>query len=117
MSRPTRKDQREMYVSDEVQKILDMFRVLERCYEAIPDKSGINPEFVRFDGFDGNNEFEYLRAARSLTGFDPKAGAYDSHMRRLPWYQLLMQRWRASTDTQNLTNADLVRITAPANSN
>ena len=117
MGQPTRKERRAMYVDDEVEKILAMFRVLKRCYEDLPDKSGINPEFVKFDGFDGNNEFEYLRAAESLTGYDTKAGAYDSHRRNLTFYQTLMQRWKNSVDEQNLTHADLVRITAPLNFN
>lgn len=113
MARSKRKELRAGFVTEEVRKIRDMFSVLKRSYDALPDKSGVNRDCVQFDGFDHNSESEYLQAARQLQ----MERAYDSHMERLPGYRLLMERWQNSHDMQNLTNADLVRITAPGNSN
>src|SRR5260221_13206589 len=50
-----------------VMDVLDMFRVLQATHKTLADKSGIDPEDLRFSGFDGNNETdlmsytEYLR--------------------------------------------------------
>lgn len=116
MARSKQKEQKKIYVFDLVQEILNMFQVLRQCYESLPDKSGIKLEFVLFDGFDGHSEGDYFEAAQSIACGDPAIRAYDSHMPRLNSYQTLMQRWRDSKDMQNLTHADLVRITAPLNS-
>lgn len=65
-----RKSQRQMnhdrLIKDEVQEILAMFRALQDSYDRLSDKGGINAELITFDGFDGNNEDEYLRAAREI---------------------------------------------------
>ncbi len=113
MARSKLNEQREMFVIEEVRKIRDMFSILKRCFDALPDKSGINPAYVQFDGFDRNYESKYLAAAVQIR----LERAYDSHAEMLPLYQLLMQRWEASDDMQNLTHSDLVRITSPATQN
>src|SRR5688572_11308638 len=39
----------------EVLNVMTMFSCLKDAYEGLADKSGINPDDVRFEGFDGNN--------------------------------------------------------------
>jgi uncharacterized protein len=48
---------------EEVCDILDMHRALHHSYTDLEDKSGIDAADIAFDGFDGNNETEYLSYA------------------------------------------------------
>jgi uncharacterized protein YfbU (UPF0304 family) len=47
----------------EVLDVMTMFSCLKASYDDLQDKTGIKPEDVRFDGFDGNNEGEMLSFA------------------------------------------------------
>lgn len=102
---------REQSIREEVREIFAMFFALRRSYDALPDKSGINESLITFDGFDGNNEDEYLDIANQLAACSRDIQAFDSHMPRLRGYQMMLQKWRSSQDKENLTNADILRIT------
>jgi len=109
-----RKSQRQMnrdrLIKDEVQEILAMYRALQDSYDRLSDKGGINAELITFDGFDGNNEDEYLRAAREIAVATRGAGVPNSHMPRIRGYQLMLQRWRSSHNKEDLTKEDILRI-------
>jgi uncharacterized protein YfbU (UPF0304 family) len=108
--RSNRQMEREKWVKDEVRGILAMFRALRRAYEVLSDKSGIDESLVTFDGFDGNNEDEHLRAAREVSIATREPEIPNSHMPRLRGYQMMMEAWRSSHDKENLTKADILRI-------
>ena len=85
-----RKSQRQMarakWVKDDVREIYAMFHALRTAYDALPDKSGIDESFITFDGFDANNEDEYLEAARELAAASREIQAFNSHMPRVSGY-------------------------------
>jgi uncharacterized protein YfbU (UPF0304 family) len=100
-------------IRDEINEIRQMFAVLKRCFDGLADKSGIEEDRLRFDGFDALNESDYYNVAHDIARISNEP-TIDSHSRRLGWYQLLVKRWRDSADKQNLTKKDLIRITAPS---
>jgi len=115
-----RKSQRQMarerFIRDEVREIFAMFRALGRSYDALPDKSGIDEllaGFVRFDGFDGNNESEHLHIAHQLASISRDIQAFDSHGQRLRGYQMMVRAWNSARDKENLTKEDILRIIRP----
>jgi uncharacterized protein YfbU (UPF0304 family) len=90
---------REEQARKDVAVIKEMFAAMQRCYDALPDKWGVeNPELI-YDGFDGNNEPDHAR----ISGMN-------SHMPRLNGYMMMVQRWNESADNQTLTKHDLIRI-------
>ena len=105
MARRKKTDELNSVEQELLDNILKMFHVLKTCYDRLPDRSGIAPEDIRFNGFDANDPYE--------SKFNLYSGDGNSHMKRLPWYRLMLDRWRASADKENLTHEDIVRITAP----
>jgi uncharacterized protein YfbU (UPF0304 family) len=101
--------------SREVMDILDMHRALERAYDALEDKAGIEEYGVRFSGFDGNNEtdqFGYLRHLRETgrwTEFKLRDDG-NSHMPTLGRYRAMLAVWRTTRDKHELTKDDVSRI-------
>jgi uncharacterized protein YfbU (UPF0304 family) len=103
---------REKYIREEVLEFFEMFRVLRQSYDDLPDKSGIDENLITFDGFDANdpNENLYLQAAREIAMYSRDFDVFDSHMPRLRGYQRMLQAWRESSNKENLTKEDILRI-------
>jgi hypothetical protein len=100
-----------------VDDILDMHRALKDAYEELQDKSGIRAADIKFHGFDGNNEIEYLRYASFLFNqgrWEESKGANgecaNSHARTLDRYRDMLAQWKTSADRHKLTCEDIVRI-------
>ena len=89
----------------EVYEIQRMFRVLERCYEQLPDKSGINSHWLKYEGFDANDPYEF----RLLQYADHR----NSHWPMLATYRRMLSKWQSSRDRENLTKEDILRIIDP----
>src|SRR5947209_2882930 len=74
----------------EVMDILDMHWSLKSSYLQLTDKAGIDEEQIRFDGFDGNNEAQYLAYAQFLIKQDRwpelKDEVKNSHAQTLHYY-------------------------------
>ena len=96
--------QEEMTIGEcnEVFKILNMYRALKTSYNNLQDKSGINPEDIKFKGFDGNFEAKYLCYVQfifeSLNLFeelkdDSKSLNYDTHFETLNRYRKMLKVW------------------------
>jgi uncharacterized protein YfbU (UPF0304 family) len=103
-----------------------MFRMLQRSYRELTpgEREGINPDQLRFNGFDGNGEESYLHAARVLVeqqGLYPetpesRAGdGLDAHVPMLPCYRRMMQAWGPVSNLELLERDDVARIAAAAN--
>ena len=101
----------EQFERGQIAEIYSMFKALGACYDALPDKSGVDESKLRFDGFDGNNENRAMEIARELATVNRDIVVFNSHMPRLQGYLELVQRWKDSKDKQNLTRDDLIRIT------
>jgi uncharacterized protein YfbU (UPF0304 family) len=102
----------------EIRQILEMYDFLQRAYENLKDKEGIDGESISFQGFDGNNEAE-VRAYALFIIEEQKQFQYlkhtkglNSHFRSLPYYRLMLKEWNASPDKHHLTKADVIRITS-----
>jgi uncharacterized protein len=86
----------------EVLDILDMYRSLSWSYDQLDDTSGIDERDVRFAGFDGNNESDYLGYAdyqmHVLGHYEESAvdgHAVNSHGQMLEMYRRLLPVWEA----------------------
>lgn len=102
MAKPSKTEQfREQQARKEVAEVRAMFAAMQRCYDALADKSGVeNPELI-FDGFDSNDDYEWHHA---------RIAGMNSHMPRLNDFMTMVQRWNNSADKEKLTKQDLVRI-------
>jgi len=101
----------------EVMDILDMHRMLNDAYRKLEDQTGIDPNALKFRGFDGNQETEQMGYARFLIRDQGKWDELlhtelNSHYPTLPSYRSMLQQWRASKDQYALTKDDLIRISA-----
>lgn len=107
-----------------VQFVLDVFD----CYEDLQDTAdSLNDEAltkqVRFPGYDGNNESEYLGYAAFLVKTERYAyikrtgSGFNSHVPTLPTYRRMLQKWndiRATKPDRSdpLSRADVDAIVA-----
>ncbi|MHB0955692.1 MAG: YfbU family protein [Pirellulaceae bacterium] len=113
MARKSRRQaDRDRSIKEEVREILAMYRALRRAYDTLPDKSGIDESLITFDGFDANDagEDEYRRAAREIAIATRGPDIPNSHFPRLRGYQMMLRAWNNSSDKENLTRKDIIRI-------
>jgi uncharacterized protein len=103
----------------EVLDILDMYRTITFSSEKIDDKRGIDEMWVRFRGFDGNNEgsqFSYaLYFIVDLERFaELKYGAQypdlNSHAPTLDKYRRMLRVWRSFENRFDLDKTRLIQV-------
>jgi uncharacterized protein len=97
--------------------ILCMFWDMSNTYDSLEDKSGIDEKRVRFWGFDGNNETEYMGYADYVINKKSRYSgliAQNSHRPTLGTYRRMLMEWQKSENKYNLTKDDLIRITESA---
>lgn len=79
--------------------ILGIFCDLEKSYNKLEDKSGIEEYLIRFSGFDANNESEFLSFAQALredvrfTSILDKA-TINSYVSTTEMYKRIIECWR-----------------------
>lgn len=109
---------------DEVRTIMQMWLVIERTYDRlsaeerkqIETKAAPFGRAVRFDGFAGNEETEYLGAAEDLTRIDFdrfKGRDLNSHLPRLDAYRRMLRVFELISTTSpsgNLSISDIVDL-------
>ncbi len=98
----------------EVQDILDLHRALRTSYEN-SDKSGVDPEDMKFRGFDGNNEGHQMAYTRFLIekqGRWPELepADYNSHHPTLPRYRALLAEWDGLGKKHGLSKDEIQQI-------
>lgn len=91
---------------------LDLYRVIVFSFDALSEKCGLTEDKVRFPGFDGNNEFQYLSYARY---FIVNLGRYEelirgqkypdlnSHCPMLEKYNRMSEQWKEWNKPQIMT--------------
>jgi uncharacterized protein YfbU (UPF0304 family) len=109
---------------DDCRYVLDVMKMhefLQRAYDGLDDKSGIDARDVIFHGFDGNNETSYMGFARffcerqdAFKHLRKGSDGFNSHMPTYDIYSRMMTSWKQSKDKYNLTKDDLIRITQAA---
>lgn len=95
---------------------MSMFEALERGYDQLTDKGGIEPYEVEFAGFDGNNETEYMGYARhyceGMGGRFHHLKRYpnfNSHAPTLDRYRRMLGAWQAADEPREFATADDMR--------
>lgn len=106
---------------DEGQEALDiltMFESIQRAFDALDDKGGINAYRVEFRGFDGNNEGKYMAYAQFFCNQRGgrfvnlrKPSGFGGGVHELPLYRGMLREWNASDKKYELTKDNLIRIT------
>jgi uncharacterized protein YfbU (UPF0304 family) len=101
--------------SREVLDILNMYQEMNNCYDRLDDKSGIDPQDLKFPGFDGNNETELLSYARYYVedlGRYSRLGItyFNSHHPTIEMYRRMLEEYRKATIA--VQKDDVIRILA-----
>lgn len=103
----------------EVLEILDMYSQLTYSYNRLDDKSGIDTLFLKFRGFDGNNESKYMSYTQYFINdldrfpelkYEQKRPDFNSHMPTLHKYRPMLNEWNKTDDKFNLSKEDINRI-------
>jgi hypothetical protein len=103
----------------EVVNIMAMFEALNRSYDTLKDKSGIEKALIDFTGFDGNNESKQMAFARFFcTAGSPrfqglcKGDGFNSHMETLSRYRPMLVEWKRLKKSYQLTKEQIKQIIA-----
>ncbi len=106
--------------SELVFNILSMFSAIVQSLEKNEDKSGIDENLLVFDGFDGNNETDYMSFAKFYCTQYEGGGKYseigqgpdhfNSHFPCLETYKRMLIVWQQCDDRFNLNKDDLIKI-------
>jgi uncharacterized protein len=101
--------------------VMTMYEAMQRTYDELPDKSGIEPHFVLFRGFDGNNEGSYMGFAKffcerqdAFRHLRRGSDGFNSHMPTRDLYHRMLAAWNESPDKHQLIKDDLIRINQAA---
>jgi uncharacterized protein len=110
-------------IVSEATDILDMWRFIETSYQNLPpaDKERIKleaepfGEHVRFSGFDGNSESEYIGVARcyvnELDSFSLFKGRdFDSHVPLVAAYRRMYAVFEPMRSSEDLTATQIIEI-------
>lgn len=98
--------------------ILDMYDHIIHSYTALKDKEGLTDDLVKFPGFDGNNESEFMAYTRYITGNLNRFGGvirlhqidYNSHIEKLDAYKRMLSKFKAiPVPTVNIMTAQQIR--------
>jgi len=96
---------------------MDMYSAIQRGYEALDDKTGIEEWRTEFPGFDGNHETAYMAYARFVVEKEGRFGSlkshtpdFNSHMPTLDSYRRMIDAWKLTNDRYELTRDDIIAI-------
>ncbi|HCI7175208.1 MULTISPECIES: YfbU family protein [Acinetobacter calcoaceticus/baumannii complex] len=94
---------------------LELYEALKDSYDALSDTSGLSPQDVKFAGFDGNNESEFMRFVDALKKSNRfvdviDAGVRNSHMRKVHIYETMIQKWNGLNRSNTLTKDQILFI-------
>lgn len=103
----------------EVLDILDMYRAITFSYKKIEDKEGIEDNWLRFKGFDGNNESNHYGYAQYFIldlgrfqelKYDSEYPSLNSHGEVLPKYRKMLAYWYSNEKKYELSKAQLIGL-------
>lgn len=99
--------------SDFVVSILDLYEVIQDSFDALSDKGSLTADRVKFPGFDGNNEGEYMRFFSALVENDQFAHVKankNSHMQKISTYKNMLDKWESLGKGYKLSLDDIEAI-------
>ncbi len=103
----------------EVLGILNMYRAITTSYGKLEDKEGIEVFWLKFRGFDGNNEpkqFAYAQYFISDLGrfeelkYGSDYANFNSHMETLDKYRKMLAHWVGHGKSFELSKAQLIEL-------
>lgn len=99
--------------SDLVVSILDLYDVIQDSFDALSDKGSLTADRVKFPGFDGNNEGEYMRFFSALVEngqFAHVKANKNSHMQKVSIYKNMLDKWESLGKGYKLSLDDIEAI-------
>jgi len=100
-----------------VAQAMALYWVIQRSYENLRDKAGIEEQHIVFLGFDGNHETQYMAYARYFfekEGRFPhlKLGSdtFNSHMPMVDRYRRQLEVWESMEQKPDLMPEDITTI-------
>jgi uncharacterized protein YfbU (UPF0304 family) len=96
---------------------MDMYFAIQRSYDALDDKTGIEEGRTKFPGFDGNHETAYMGYARFVVEKEgrfrflmPYSEDFNSHTPMLDQYRRMIDVWKLTKNRYELTRDDIIAI-------
>ena len=96
---------------------MDMYSAIQRSYDALDDKTGIEEWRTKFPGFDGNHETAHMSYARFVVakegrfGFlKPSSEDFNSHTPMLDQYRRMSDVWKLASSRYELTRDDIIAL-------
>ncbi|MEC5211315.1 uncharacterized protein YfbU (UPF0304 family) [Psychrobacter sp. PL15] len=99
--------------SDFVVSILELYDAIQDSFDALSDKGSLTPDRVKFPGFDGNNEGEYMRFFSALVKnqqFAHVKAHTNSHMQKISTYEGMLSKWESLGKGYMLSLEDIEAI-------
>lgn len=104
--------------SEHAELVLDILQVYELigdAYSRLSDTSGISDTQVKFPGFDGNNETEFMGFVDALEKSHRftdviQNGHRNSHSAKVHVYERMIAKWESLGKPMPLTKAQLIEI-------
>jgi len=106
--------------SEDAELVLDILQIYELigdAYNQLSDTSGISDTQVKFPGFDGNNETEFMSFVDALEKDGRyvdviQAGHRNSHSAKVHVYERMIAKWESLGKPMPLTKEQLLEILA-----
>lgn len=100
-----------------VVRAMALYDALQRSQKNLAEGAGVSTEDVRFPGFDGNNETEYMAYARYVvereerfTYLEPVGGSFNSHMPFVERYRAMLREWKEMGESYDLSENQIKRL-------
>jgi uncharacterized protein YfbU (UPF0304 family) len=100
-----------------VVEVMSMYEALQRCYDALDDKQGIEEERTKFPGFDSNYEPAHLGYARFVVEREGRfshlktfSADFISHTPMVDEYRRMTDVWKLAGNRYDLTRDDITAI-------
>ena len=95
--------------------ILQIYEMIQDTYDGLSDKSLISEHQIKFPGFDGNNETEFMGFVDALEKDNRfvdviQTGNRNSHSPKVHVYERMIAKWQAFGKPYNLTTEQLIEI-------
>jgi uncharacterized protein len=96
---------------------MEMYSAIQRSYDALDDKTGIEEGRTTFPGFDGNYETGHMGYARFVVEKEgrfsllkPHSEDFNSHTPMLDQYRRMIDVWKLTSNRYELTRDDIAAI-------
>ena len=98
-----------------VLNILQIYEMIQDAYDGLSDKSLISEHQIKFPGFDGNNETEFMGFVDALEKFHRftdviQNGHRNSHSAKVHVYERMIAKWQEFGKPYTLTKEQLIEI-------